>query len=159
MSLNLRQLMDIHVISHTKAVVLNLGSTDHMDFRRSVDLDKEKNTLLFSPTSNLNLAFHSIMNVGKKKIVNFSKSRYLYFMHSNTFFWEKVCRIHQTEKESMAQERLRTPCVREEHRLRCWEEGERRIFYLKVEELTGYKYLPIRPFHNLYYSQYIYKIH
>jgi len=68
MSLNLRQLMDIHVISHTKAVVLNLGSTDHMDFRRSVDLDKEKNTLLFSPTSNLNLAFHSIMNVGKKKL-------------------------------------------------------------------------------------------
>jgi len=36
------KLMDIDMISHTKAVVLNLGSTDRIDCTWSVGLDREK---------------------------------------------------------------------------------------------------------------------
>lgn len=60
--------MDINVISHTKVVVLNLESTDRMDCKGSVDLDREKNTLLFSITSNLILGFHLIMRVDNKNV-------------------------------------------------------------------------------------------
>ena len=47
-----------------------------VDFKRSVFLDGEKITTLFSVISNGNLAFHSITNAGlwiPKRVLNFSK--------------------------------------------------------------------------------------
>jgi hypothetical protein len=59
--------MDINMISHPKPAVLNPGFTDPIDFRGTLHLDG-KNTLLFPLTSDLNLAFHSIMHVGNKNV-------------------------------------------------------------------------------------------
>jgi len=42
MLFNLSKLMDINMISHTKAPALNLGSTERMDFRGSAEFDGEK---------------------------------------------------------------------------------------------------------------------
>jgi hypothetical protein len=42
MLLYLLMLIDINVISHTKAAVLNLGSTERIDFSGSTEFDGEK---------------------------------------------------------------------------------------------------------------------
>jgi hypothetical protein len=125
MLLNLRKLMDINVISHTKAALLNLGSTDRIDCWGSVELDKEKITVLFSLTSNLNLAFHAIMNVGNKNVcLSTSVSLAISTLCIQTHFSEnKSVGFARLTKDSMAQERLRNPSVREEHRLGCLRRG------------------------------------
>ena len=57
--------------------------------------------------SNLNLDFHSVMSP------NFNKFNYLYFIHSNTRFFEGVRRFHRPSKGPWRKERVRIPVVRE----------------------------------------------
>jgi hypothetical protein len=84
-----------------------------------------KITVLFALTSNLNLAFHSIMNVGNKNVcLSTTVSLAISILCIQTHFFEnRSVGFTRLKKTSMTQERLRTPSVREEHKLKCLRRG------------------------------------
>jgi hypothetical protein len=46
------------------------------------------------------------------KVFNFSKSHYLYFMHSNTFFRKGARKFHQTRKTDHGTKMAKNPCFK-----------------------------------------------